>query len=139
MGIYPSGHENPAVAAVIFLLDDWLNAMEAGTAHLRLPDPEYRRPNRRPFWTEEQMEVIVRDIDAEIDQEVSRAPGTSVGARAGPGFSRLALPQRLALVEQLETLLDRHRSVLGASTDATAPHDGQPASEGVQSSPVEVP
>ncbi len=109
MPMYPSGHSNPGVAAIIFLLDDWLNAMESGTAELRLPDPEYRRAGGRPLWTEEELDTIIRDIDAEIDQEVSRAPGTSVGAKAGPGFSRLALPQRLALVQQLETLLEGYQ------------------------------
>lgn len=114
MGMYPSGHENPGVAAVIFLLDDWLNAMKQGTAHLRFPDPNYVRPRGLPKWTEEELDTLIRDIDYEVDQEVNRAPGTSVGARAGPGFYRLAVPQRLALAQQLEAVLEQHEDDLRA-------------------------
>jgi hypothetical protein len=110
--MYPSGHENPGVAAMIFLLDDWLSAIEAGTVHLRMPDPNYQRPACRPVWTEEELDALMRDIDAEIDQEVNRAPGTSVGAKAGPDFKRLATPQRLALAQQLETLMEQHTDSL---------------------------
>lgn len=113
MPMYPSGHENPGVAAVIFLLDDWLQAIENGTAHLRMPDPNYVRPGGKPVWTEEELDALIRDIDAEVDQEVQRAPGTSVGARAGPGFVRLAVSQRLALAQQLEMLLEQHQDSLG--------------------------
>lgn len=112
MPMYPSGHENPGVAAMIFLLDDWLQAIENGTAHLRMPDLNYARPSGRPVWTEEELDTLIRDIDAEIDQEVTRAPGTSVGAKAGPGFYRLALPQRLALAQHLETTLEQHQETL---------------------------
>ena len=91
--------KNPGVAAVILLLDGWLQAMESGTAHLRLPDPSYIRADGKPLWTVEQLDTLIRDLDAEIDQEVTRLPGTSVGAQAGPGFWRLALPQRLALAQ----------------------------------------
>ena len=108
MARYPSGHQNPGVAAVIFLLDDWLNAMEAGTANLRLPDVNYVRGNGQAPWSEEELDRLMRDIDAEVDQEVARLPGTSVGAQAGPGFSRLAVPQRLALAQQLEAVLEKH-------------------------------
>ena len=114
MPTYPSGHENPGVAAIIFLLDDWLQAMENGTAHLRLPDPTYVRPNGKPAWTQDDLDTLIRDLDAEIDQEVTRLPGTSVGAQAGPGFSRLALPQRLALAQHLETVLERNAGSLQA-------------------------
>lgn len=116
MPTYPSGHENPGVAAVIFLLHDWLQAMENGSADLRLPDPNYVRPSAKAMWTEQGLDTLIRDIDAEIDQEVTRLPGTSVGAKAGPGFHRLAFPQRFALAQQLETLLERHQDSLNALT-----------------------
>lgn len=109
MGMYASGHENPGVAAAIYLLDDWLNAIEDGTVHFRMPDLNYVRPGGKPWWTEEELDTLIRDIDVEVDQEVARAPGTSVGAKAGPGYRRLALPQRLALAQQLESLLERHK------------------------------
>ena len=94
------------------MLDEWLNAIETGTAHLRLPDPNYVRPNGKPAWTEEELDTLIRNIDAEIDQEVTRAPGTAVGAKAGPGFYRLALPQRLALAQHLETMLGQNQDSL---------------------------
>lgn len=106
--MYPSGHKNPGVAAIIFLLDDWLNALEEGVAGFHLPDPNHQRPDGRPPWTEEELDDLIRDLDYEVDREVSRAPGTSVGARAGPAFCRLAVPQRLALAQQLEQLLEGH-------------------------------
>lgn len=120
MPMYPSGHENPGVAAVIFLLDDWLQAIENGTVHLRMPDHNYVRPNGRPTWTEEELDTLIRDLDAEIDQEVNRAPGTSVGAKAGPGFYRLALPQRLALAQHLEAMLAEHEDTLKGLEPNTA-------------------
>ena len=112
MGAYSSGHVNPGVAAVVFLLDDWLQAMENGTVQVRYPDPNYVRSNGLPGWTEDALDTLIRDLDAEIDQEVPRAPGTSVGAVAGAGFHRLALPQRLALAQQLETIMDEHEDSL---------------------------
>jgi hypothetical protein len=62
------------------------------------------------MWTEEELDKLVQDIDAEIDIEVTRTPGTSVGADAGPGFYRLQLPQRLALAQQLELLMEKQRA-----------------------------
>lgn len=100
---YPSGHENPGVAAVIFYLEEWLVAMENGVAHLRQPDPAYPRQ-----YTEEELDTLVRDIDAEIDQEVVRAPGNAVGAKAGPKYVRLALPQRLAMAQGLHALCSQY-------------------------------
>lgn len=112
MPLYPSGHTNPGVAAVMFLLDDWALAMDAGTAHLRRPDPDYVRPEGKEPWTEDELDRMMRAIDAEIDQEVNRAPGTSVGAKAGPEFHRLAVPQRLALAQQLADTIAQHRDAL---------------------------
>lgn len=109
MPMYPSGHTNAGVAAVIALLDDWLNALEEGTAPFRWPDTGYQSPDGRPPWTEAELAELIQDLDSEVDREVDRAPGTSAGATAGPAFVRLALPQRLALAQQLEQLLERHR------------------------------
>lgn len=110
--MYASGHTNDGVEAMIFLLDDWFAALEAGTAHLRMPDPSYQRPRGQALWTEEDLDTLVRDIDAEIDQEVNRAPGTFAGAKAGPDFKRLATPQRLALAQQLEVLMEEHQHAI---------------------------
>ena len=121
MPMYPSGHENPGVAAVIFLLDDWLQAMENGTVHLRMPDPNFVRSGGQPMWTEDELDTLIRDIDAEIDQEVTRAPGTSVGAKAGPSFHRLPLPQRLALAQQLEAMIEQNGETLKGLEPQNAP------------------
>ena len=115
MSAYPSGHKDPHIAAIIFLLDDWLNAMESGTVELRLPDPSYTRPDGKAIWTEEELDKLVQDIDAEIEIEVTRTPGTSVGADAGPGFCRLEVPQRLALAQQLELLMEKQKAALAPS------------------------
>lgn len=69
MGMSPSGHDNPGVATIIFLLDDWLNALEEGTAALRWLDPAYRRPGARPPWTEAQLDELIRDLDGEVERE----------------------------------------------------------------------
>lgn len=106
---YPSGHPDPVVRAIIRLLDGWLNAIETGIAAYRMPSFGFVRSGCKPVWTEEQLDTLIRDIDAEVDQEVGRAPGTSVGAKAGPGFSRLAVPQRLALAQQLDAIIDGSR------------------------------
>ncbi len=110
--MYPSGHANEGVHAVMMLLEDWFLAMEDGTAMFRQPDPNYERSGGRPTWTEEELDKLMRDIDAEIDQEVGRAPGTSTGSKLGSGFTRLQLPQRLALAQQLDALVAQHSKVL---------------------------
>jgi len=92
------------------LLEDWFLAIEDGTAQYRYPSAAYPKT-----WTEEELDTLVRDIDAEIDQEVVRQPGTSVGAKAGPGFQRLELTQRLALAQQLHALVQKHASILPRS------------------------
>lgn len=116
--MYPSGHTNPGVHALTMLLEDWFQAMDDGRALLRQPDPGYQRSRGRPQWTEEELDRLVRDIDAEIDQEVNRAPGTSTGSKLGAGFTRLPLPQRLALAQQLDALLQEHEAVLPIETSA---------------------
>lgn len=134
MGMYPSGHQNPGVAAIIFLLDDWLNALEEGVGGFRLPDPNYQRPDGRPPWTEEELDELIRDLDHEVDCEVNRAPGTSVGARAGPGFCRLALPQRLALAQQLEQQLEGYAAELQEVWEKGGQEQGQQQRRGWVSS-----
>src|SRR5579885_1490737 len=68
--MYPSGHANEGVHAIMMLLEDWFLAMEDGTAVFRQPDPNYQRSGGRPTWTEEELDRLMRDLDAEIDQEV---------------------------------------------------------------------
>ena len=108
MGMYPSGHSNPGVQAIIYLLNDWTDAIENDSYLMRMPDLDYVRPDQKEWWTEEQLDKLIRSIDAEIDMEVPRAPGTSTGSKAGPGLFRLPLAQRLALAQQLEILLVKY-------------------------------
>lgn len=103
--MYPLSHWHAGVAALVACLEGWFIAMENEEAHLRLPDEHYQRSRGRPSWTEAELETLVLDLDAEHDQEVPRAPGTSTGSKAGPGFHRLALPQRLALAQQLDAIV----------------------------------
>ncbi len=119
---YPSGHANDGVHAVIMLLDDWAKAIDDERARYWLPDPNYQRSGGRPTWTEEELARLIREIDAEIDQEVSRTPGTQakVQAQAGSGFVRLPLPQRLALAQQLDVLVTQYEGLFPADTQASA-------------------
>lgn len=105
---YPSGHANDGVHAITACLQDWFLALEDGTAGYRLPDPDYQRSRDRPPWTEDELDRLVRDIDAEIDQEVTRAPGIGTHSTMGPGFQRLEPAQRLALAQGLDALLVVH-------------------------------
>lgn len=109
MPAYPSGHENKGVAAIIFLMDDWLNAIEDDSYIHRLPNPVY--PRR---WTDEELNEFIIALDNEVGQEVAHGPGTSVGAQAGTDFVRLPIPQRRALAQQLHNLfcLYKHDLVL---------------------------
>jgi len=115
---YARGHDNDGVDAVVRLLEVWFLAIEDGTVTFRQPALSYPKT-----WTEEQLDALVRDIDAEIDQEVTRLPGTQakVQAQAGPGFQRLASPQRLALAQELHAAIEAHREAL---------HDYFPTVEG---------
>ena len=102
---YPSGHSNKAVSDIIFILDDWAHALEDGTVGNRRSDVNYTRASGKPDWTEEELDVFVRNLDWEFDQEVLRAPGLGVKAVRGPGFVRLAHEQRLALAQELDAYL----------------------------------
>lgn len=116
--MYPSGHANDGVHAVMALLQDWFEALEQHTAHYRSPDPEYVRSEGKHPFTEAELEHLVKEIDREIDSEVNRAPGTSTHSKAGSGFQRLALPQRLALAQQLDALFWEYRLILPVDQDA---------------------
>lgn len=105
---YPSGHRDAKVEAVVDLLTDWFNAIEAGTAQFRLPSPTYQRRGGKPPWTERELEALIEAIDKDIERELGWASAnTAMGCKAGPEFRRLALPQRLALAQQLDALLAR--------------------------------
>ena len=102
---YASGHENPATHVVVMLLSDWFRAIEDGSVLHRQPDWHYVRPEGKPIWTEEQLETLFLAIDQDMMTEVTTAPGTRMDATDGPGFCRMATPQRLALAQALEQVL----------------------------------
>lgn len=109
---YPSNHDNEGVGAIFACLERWFDMMQRGEAHLWQPDPIYVRRGGKPIWTEQELDDLVKDIDAEIQQEVNRVPGTQMQATDNSGFWRLAVPQRLALAQQLEQVIEAHREEL---------------------------
>ena len=103
--IYPPGHDNVAVKTIIDCLDDWARAIDDGSVTNRQPSVTYVRHSGEDDWSEEDLDIFVRNLDYEFDQEVTRAPGTGVGAVRGPGFVRLAYEQRIALAQELDSIL----------------------------------
>ena len=106
----PRGHANDGVDAIFRCLQDWFEAMQRGEAHLRVPALDYPKS-----WTPEELDRIVVDLDAEHAKELTHP--TVVGnskATQPPGFVRLEYPQRLALVQQLHSLVMEHKQALRA-------------------------
>lgn len=84
-----------------WLLEDWFDAIEAGTVQERKPDPFYS-----PVISQEVADGVVERIDQEFDKEVRGwASSESAGSYdAGPGFSRLEPEQRVAFCQALSRL-----------------------------------
>lgn len=112
---YNPGHSDPKVCTTIDLLEEWFVAMEDGTVVHRLPDEHYQRRAGKPSWTEEELDLLVTAIDREFDRELGWS-GRNIQMRctAGPGFSRLAPPQRLALAQALDATLAQFDTPEGA-------------------------
>lgn len=89
------------IEAVFAVLEDWFQAMENGTAHHRLPDPNFKPPPGRPEITEELVEELIQELDREMDMDALGSRGQYYGADASCEFHRLAYPQRVALIQQL--------------------------------------
>lgn len=94
---------------VFTILRDWFYAMESHTAEQRHPDPSYVRRNGKPL-TEQQVNNV---IEVALDQHFSSSPNRNyaiinrgIPHDLPPDFNRLAFPQRLALVQQLCSVLD---------------------------------
>ena len=92
--------------AVHAVLRDWFTALEQGRAHLRQPDLSGQ------MWTEEELDLLVRvDIDLYVEQQRNWSKiNLGIDADAGPGFARLAYPQRLALAQELAAVYVRYAS-----------------------------
>lgn len=95
----------PMVRAVHEVLREWFLAIEGGRAHLRQPDLSGR------IWTEATLDVLVReDIDAYVAQQrFWSKENLKIDADAGPGFERLAYPQRLALAQELAEIFSHYQ------------------------------
>ena len=88
---------------------DWFDAIEAGTAIYRLPDPKGR------VWTEEALTAFLDELDSYVGNTAqinyvnnpiyNRRKG-GVEFDAGPGFLRLEYPQRLRMAQELAEALD---------------------------------
>ena len=89
------------VVTVFAILEEWFQAMENGTAHHRLPDPNFVPSPGRPAISEALVEEFISQLDREIDTDAFDTQGRKYGADASCEFNRLAYPQRLALVQQL--------------------------------------
>jgi hypothetical protein len=89
--------------AVHRVLEDWMEAIEDGTATQRLPRPNYTRPDGKPLWTEAQLEELVGEaIDDYVDRQRDwMRRNRNIATDSDPGYRRLDGPQRLALAQDL--------------------------------------
>ncbi len=87
------------------MLQDWFDAIEAGTVWQRFPDPTYM-----PEITQEMADTVMQALDMEFERELKGwAHGVDGGYDAGPEFARLkGTPQSIALCQQLRDIYERH-------------------------------
>lgn len=104
---HPSGHENPKVADVIYVLRDFYQALEEGRAASMEPDWDYQRRNGKPPWTDEEIDRIIAIIDFEIEHEIAQRPTywADRGWHQPTDFKRLEPLQRRALVQFIDKAL----------------------------------
>ena len=98
---------SPEALRVHAILREWFTALESDKAQYWQPDPRGRT------WTEAELEAYVTELDdyvgATAQMHYANNPGRLMGSPAfdaGPGFSRLAYPQRLAMAQQLAKALE---------------------------------
>lgn len=104
---YPSGHTNPNINAVSMVINDWFDAMEAGEAVARFPDPNYPKQ-----WTEDRIDELILAIDKEYNHEAFGWAKDAYKVVAGPDFFRLEPLQRLAFIQDLHRIVEEHRTEL---------------------------
>ena len=101
---------SPFTIAVMECLDSWFRALEAGTAHLRLPRQDYPKT-----WTDAQLDNLVAvAIDDYVDKQrdwIKTNRGITTDAHCG--LARLEGPQRLALAQDLQDLCDKFEQSTG--------------------------
>jgi len=119
VSVYAKGHTNAGVAAVIDVLCAFYHALEDGTVADWQPDPSYQRSRGRDPWTEDEVDRIIAGLDEEYGKELRSwaskprwSQSNGLGCDAGPDFARLQPPQRLALVQVLDQVLQEHAEAL---------------------------
>lgn len=105
---------NEETIAVYEVLRRWFYGMENGLAQHWQPDPDYVRPSGKPLTEQQVDRVIAVALDEWFNNSANR--GYALNTRqvwhdAGPDFARLAAPQRLALVQELCTVLEAKPAV----------------------------
>ena len=87
--------------AVHTVLRKWFDALQDGSVASFLPDFSYPRQ-----WTEAELEAFVVELDTYVWKQANWVRGNRhIDADAGPGFARLTSAQRLALLQELATVL----------------------------------
>lgn len=97
--------DDAKTAALFALLENWFLALEDGSVLFRYPDPAYTAPEGWPEVTETLVNELILELDKELNQDADGYQGQKVGATARTDMYRLAYPQRLALVQAIQTLL----------------------------------
>lgn len=102
----------PFERAIHGVLDDWFQAMESGSADLRLPR-EYPKA-----WTDAQLEyLVVTAIDDYVDKQRGWIKtNRDIVTDAHCGFQRLGPVQRLALAQDLDEVCVTFEQPTGLST-----------------------
>ena len=118
--------------AIHAVLQDWFDALQDGSAHKRMPDPGYQRPEGAEPWTNGRLATLL----TEIDEYTWKQAGWVQSVRhetydAGPGYMRLGHAQRVALAQDLERAIlahpepDRPYPVPKANTEVPPPPEYQ--------------
>lgn len=97
--------------AIHEVLRDWFDALQDGTAHYRMPDPSYKRPEGCEPWTNGRIATMLLDIDEYVAAPAQRnyaKANYGIVADAGPGYMRLEHAQRIALAQDLERAILAH-------------------------------
>jgi len=113
------------IDTVFEILESWFLAIENGTADHRLPDPSFEPPEGRPPMSEALVEEFIIELDREIDTDAFGFQGLKYGADASSEFHRLAFPQRLALVQQLMTVVLNESEMSKIAEDNRVQHSSR--------------
>ena len=99
------------VIEIIDYLGQCFDLMEAGKDIMG--DAFYARSGERPPLTDEEVDRVIAAIDAEYAFEIGTYPGyhrNRSGSNAIADFSRLNPQNRRAMVEGLDSILQRHKA-----------------------------